>query len=87
MVGADDTANAVDPSAVASAFSRIGGGAHGVLITAPSNAAFSQGIQLALAADRKVFAQVHTSPLERIDEIFNCLTTGTLNGRAVLQMS
>jgi propanol-preferring alcohol dehydrogenase len=132
-VGADVAINASDPEVVSRVVAETAGGAHGVLITAVSNQAFSQGIQLArrrgtivltglppgnfpvpifdvvlkrltirgsivgtrndlnealaFAAERKVFAQVHTTTLDRINDVFDALRRGTVHGRTVLQMS
>ena len=47
MVGADITIDGRRPDAVAAALRETAGGAHGVLVTAVSNAAFSQAIQIA----------------------------------------
>jgi propanol-preferring alcohol dehydrogenase len=47
MVGADLTVDASSPDAIADVVRATGGGAHGVLITAPSTSAFSQCIALA----------------------------------------
>jgi propanol-preferring alcohol dehydrogenase len=47
MVGADITVDASNPDAVADVVRATGGGAHGVLITAPSTPAFAQCIALA----------------------------------------
>jgi propanol-preferring alcohol dehydrogenase len=131
MVGADVALNAAAPDIATQVIRATNGGAHGVLITAVSNQAFSQGIQfarrrgtialvglppgdfpvpifdvvlkrltirgsivgtrndlgeaLAFAADRKVIAQVHTAPLEHINEIFTALKNGTVHGRYVLR--
>lgn len=45
-LGADVTANAKTEDAVAKVIKETGGGAHGVLVTAVSNAAFGQGIAM-----------------------------------------
>lgn len=45
MVGADITVDARRPDAVAAVLRETGGGAHGVLVTAVSNAAFAQAVQ------------------------------------------
>jgi propanol-preferring alcohol dehydrogenase len=47
MVGAELTCDANDPDAIQDVLRATGGGAHGVLITAPSTRAFEQGIALA----------------------------------------
>ena len=39
---------------------------------------------LAFAAEGKVKATVETHPLDSINEIFECLKTGRVNGRIVL---
>jgi len=44
--GADDTVNARAPDAAAQIVKHTGGGAHGVLVTAPSPPAFSQAIHM-----------------------------------------
>lgn len=133
MVGADLALNASDPEVVSRVVQATGGGAHGVLITAVSNQAFSQGIQLArrrgtialtglppgtfpvpifdvvlkrltirgsivgtrndlrealaFAAERKVLAQINTTPLERVNDVFEALRKGSVHGRTVLQMN
>ncbi|HTU67572.1 MAG TPA: alcohol dehydrogenase AdhP [Steroidobacteraceae bacterium] len=46
-VGADITIDARRPDAVAAVLRETGGGAHGVLVTAVSNSAFAQAIQIA----------------------------------------
>ena len=46
MVGADIAVDASRPDAVAAVLRETGGGAHGVLVTAVSNAAFSQAVQI-----------------------------------------
>jgi Zn-dependent alcohol dehydrogenases len=46
-LGADVTANAMTEDAVTKVIKETGGGAHGVLVTAVSNAAFGQAISMA----------------------------------------
>jgi len=132
MVGAELTCNANDPDAIQQVLRATGGGAHGVLITAPSTRAFNQGIALArrhgtislvglppgnfpmpifdvvlkrltirgsivgtrkdldealeFAIDRRVIAQVHERPLAAINDVFEGLRGGTVEGRCVLQI-
>ncbi len=132
MVGADLTVDAGDPDAAAKVVRATGGGAHGVLITAPSLGAFNQGIALArrrgtislvglppgvfptpvfdvvlkrltirgsivgtrkdldeaiaFAVERRVIAQVHERPLDHINQVFDGLRDGSIEGRCVLQI-
>lgn len=133
MVGADLTVDASNPDAIADVIRTTGGGAHGVLITAPSTPAFAQGIAvarrrgtialvglppgdfptpivdvvlkrltirgsivgtrndlaeaLAFATERRVIAQVHEEPLARINQVFDALRDGTVEGRCVLRIA
>jgi propanol-preferring alcohol dehydrogenase len=132
MVGADLAVDASNPEAIHEVIRATGGGAHGVLITAPSTRAFDQGIALArrhgtislvglppgnfptpifdvvlkrltirgsivgtrkdldealaFAVERRVIAQVHERPLAAVNEVFEGLRAGTVEGRCVLQI-
>jgi propanol-preferring alcohol dehydrogenase len=132
MVGADLAVDANDPEAIAEVMRATGGGAHGVLITAPSTRAFNQGVALArrhgtislvglppgnfptpifevvlkrltirgsivgtrkdldealaFAVERRVIAQVHERALAEVNDVFDGLRAGTVEGRCVLQI-
>jgi alcohol dehydrogenase, propanol-preferring len=132
MMGADMTVDGNDADAISDVLHSTGGGAHGVLITAPSTSAFNQGIALArrhgtislvglppgsfptpifdvvlkrltirgsivgtrkdleealaFAVERRVIAQVHERPLAAINDVFEGLRAGTVEGRCVLQI-
>jgi len=131
-LGADLTVDCRDADAVKALVKQTGGGAHGVLVTAASTAAFGQAIgiarrkgtvvlnglppgdfptpvlpvvlkritlrgsivgtredlaeALAFAADGKVAAQVAIEPLEAVNEVFERLEQGKINGRIVLRL-
>jgi alcohol dehydrogenase, propanol-preferring len=131
-VGADLAVNANDSEAIQKIVRATGGGAHGVLITAPSTRAFDQGIALArrhgticlvglppgnfptpifdvvlkrltirgsivgtrkdldealaFALERRVIAQVHERALPAINEVFDGLRAGAVEGRCVLRI-
>lgn len=133
MVGADVALNASGSDVAAQVIEATHGGAHGVLITAVSNQAFAQGIELArrrgtialtglppgefpvpifdvvlkrltirgsivgnrndlaealaFAAERRVVAQIHHAPLERINDVLESLKDGAVQGRTVLRMA
>lgn len=132
MVGADLAVDASKPEAIDEVVRATSGGAHGVLITAPSTRAFDQGIALArrhgtislvglppgnfptpifevvlkrltirgsivgtrkdldealaFAVERRVIAQVHERPLAAVNDVFEGLRAGTVEGRCVLQI-
>jgi propanol-preferring alcohol dehydrogenase len=128
--GADLAVNALADDAVEKVVALTGGGAHGVLVTAVSTAAFAQALKMvrrkgtvslvglppgefptpifdvvlkritvrgsivgtrrdldeaiAFAADGKVHAEVSTAPLEKINDIFDRMKAGKIDGRMVL---
>ncbi|WGF90790.1 alcohol dehydrogenase AdhP [Marinivivus vitaminiproducens] len=130
-LGADVTANCAIEDAVAKVVAETGGGAHGVLVTAVSPAAFSQAIActrrrgtvalvglppgefptpifdivlkritvrgsivgtrrdlaeaLAFAAEGKVRTTVAVEPLSAVNDVFDRLRQGQVEGRIVLQ--
>lgn len=130
-LGADLTANCAGEDAVAKVVAATGGGAHGVLVTAVSPAAFSQAIActrrrgtvalvglppgefptpifdvvlkritvrgsivgtrrdlaeaLAFAIEGKVKATVAVEPLEAVNDVFDRLRRGQVDGRIVLE--
>jgi len=131
-LGADLTVDCRDPNAVKGLVKQTGGGAHGVLVTAVSTAAFGQAIgivrrkgtivlnglppgdfptpvlpvvlkritlrgsivgtredlaeALAFAADGKVAAQVGVEPLDAVNDVFERMERGAINGRVVLRL-
>jgi propanol-preferring alcohol dehydrogenase len=133
MLGADVTVDAADPNAVDTVLRETGGGAHGVVVTAVANDAFTQAIRitrrrgtvslvglppgsfatpifdvvikritirgsivgtrrdlaeaLEFAAERKVIAQTHRAALNDINEVFEGLRRGTVDGRMVLDIA
>ncbi|GHD24459.1 alcohol dehydrogenase AdhP [Tianweitania populi] len=130
-LGADVTANALTEDAVAKITDATGGGAHGVLVTAVSPAAFGQAIAcarrrgtvslvglppgdfptpifdvvlkritvrgsivgtrkdlaeaLSFAAEGKVRTTVAVEPLSAVNDVFDRLRKGKIEGRVVLQ--
>jgi propanol-preferring alcohol dehydrogenase len=128
--GADLAVNALSDRAVEQVLASTGGGAHGVLVTAVSTAAFAQALKMvrrkgtvslvglppgefptpifdvvlkritvrgsivgtrrdldeavAFAADGKVHAGVTKAPLEKINDIFDRMKSGKIDGRMVL---
>jgi len=128
--GADLAVNALADGAVDKVLAAIGGGAHGVLVTAVSTAAFAQALKMvrrkgtvslvglppgefptpifdvvlkritvrgsivgtrrdldeaiAFAADGKVKAEVAKVPLAEINEVFDRMKAGKIDGRMVL---
>ncbi|WIW44075.1 alcohol dehydrogenase AdhP [Bradyrhizobium sp. 62B] len=128
--GADLAVNALTDGAVDKVLAATGGGAHGVLVTAVSTAAFSQALKMvrrkgtvslvglppgefptpifdvvlkritvrgsivgtrrdldeavAFAADGKVKAEVTKVPLAQINEVFDRMKAGKIDGRMVL---
>lgn len=130
--GADVTVNAKSADAAAQIVKRTGGGAHGVMVTAVSPAAFAQAINMvrrkgtislvglppgnfatpivdvvmrritlrgsivggrkdlaeaiAFAAEGKVRAEIRKTKLENINQVFDDLKAGAVNGRVVITM-
>jgi len=128
--GADLAVNALAKNAVEHVLDTTGGGAHGVLVTAVSTAAFAQALKmvrrkgtvslvglppgefptpifdvvlkrltvrgsivgtrhdldeaLAFAAEGKVSAEITKAPLENINDIFDRMKSGGIDGRMVL---
>ena len=128
--GADLAVNALAPDAVDQVLAATGGGAHGVLVTAVSTAAFAQALKMvrrkgtvslvglppgefptpifdvvlkritirgsivgtrrdldeaiAFAAEGKVHAEVTRVPLAEINEVFDRMKQGRIDGRVVL---
>jgi len=131
-LGADLTVDCRDANAVKGLVKQTGGGAHGVLVTAVSTAAFGQAIgivrrkgtivlnglppgdfptpvlpvvlkritlrgsivgtredlaeALAFAADGKVKAEVAVEPLDAVNDVFERMERGAINGRIVLRL-
>ena len=130
--GADVTVNAKSADAAAQIVKRTGGGAHGVMVTAVSPAAFAQAINMvrrkgtislvglppgnfatpivdvvmrritlrgsivggredlaeaiAFAAEGNVRAEIRKTKLENINQVFDDLKAGAVNGRVVITM-
>jgi propanol-preferring alcohol dehydrogenase len=128
--GADLAVNALSDNAVEEVLATTGGGAHGVLVTAVSTAAFAQALKMvrrkgtvslvglppgefptpifdvvlkritvrgsivgtrrdldeaiAFAVDGKVHAEITKAPLEKINDIFDRMKSGKIDGRMVL---
>jgi alcohol dehydrogenase, propanol-preferring len=128
--GADLAVNALEAAAVDKVLAATGGGAHGVLVTAVSTAAFAQALKMvrrkgtvslvglppgefptpifdvvlkritvrgsivgtrrdldeaiAFAADGKVKAEVTKVPLAQINDVFERMKAGKIDGRMVL---
>lgn len=131
--GADLAVNALAPDAVDKVLAASGGGAHGVLVTAVSTAAFAQALKMvrrkgtvslvglppgefptpifdvvlkritvrgsivgtrrdldeaiAFAADGKVKAEVTKVPLAQINDVFDRMKAGKIDGRMVLDFA
>ncbi|WP_454626673.1 alcohol dehydrogenase AdhP [Bradyrhizobium cenepequi] len=131
--GADLAVNALSDRAVEKVLASTGGGAHGVLVTAVSTAAFAQALKMvrrkgtvslvglppgefptpifdvvlkritvrgsivgtrrdldeaiAFAADGKVHAEITKAPLEKINDIFDRMKSGKIEGRMVLDFA
>ncbi|MCA6112270.1 alcohol dehydrogenase AdhP [Bradyrhizobium cenepequi] len=131
--GADLAVNALSDGAVEKVLTSTGGGAHGVLVTAVSTAAFAQALKMvrrkgtvslvglppgefptpifdvvlkritvrgsivgtrrdldeaiAFAADGKVHAEITKAPLEKINDIFDRMKSGKIDGRIVLEFA
>ena len=83
QVGADVTCNARSPNAVELVKKATGGGAHGVLITAPSLAAFKQGVDMTRTRGTCVLPGLPPGdfPFPVFDVVLNCITVrGSLVG-------
>ncbi|MCA1455377.1 alcohol dehydrogenase AdhP [Bradyrhizobium sp. BRP22] len=131
--GADLAVNALSETAVEKVLASTGGGAHGVLVTAVSTAAFAQALKMvrrkgtvslvglppgefptpifdvvlkritvrgsivgtrrdldeaiAFATDGKVHAEITKAPLEKINDIFDRMKSGKIDGRMVLDFA
>lgn len=82
-LGADVTINATHPDLVAEMKKATGGGAHGVLITAPSLGAFQQGIGMTRKRGTCVLVGLPPGafPVPLFDVVLNCITIrGSLVG-------
>ncbi len=132
-LGADLAVNALAADAVEKILAATGGGAHGVLVTAVSTAAFAQALKMvrrrgtvslvglppgefptpifdvvlkritirgsivgtrrdlheaiAFAADGKVRAEISKAPLAEINDVFDRMKSGRIDGRVVLNIS
>jgi propanol-preferring alcohol dehydrogenase len=75
-LGADLTVNALDKDAVDAVRSGTNGGAHGVLITAPSLAAFEQGVAMTRKRGTCVLVGLPAGdiPLPLFDVVANCIS-------------
>lgn len=75
-LGADLVVNAKSPDAVEAVRKGTGGGAHGVLITAPSLGAFKQGIAMARKRGTCVLVGLPPGefPVPLFDVVANCIT-------------
>lgn len=75
-LGADLTINARDGDAVAAMREATGGGAHGVLITAPSLGAFQQGVAMTRKCGTCVLVGLPPGefPFPLFDVVANCIT-------------
>ncbi|QPC91630.1 alcohol dehydrogenase AdhP [Mesorhizobium sp. INR15] len=75
-LGADLVVNAKSPDAVEAVRKGTGGGAHGVLITAPSLGAFKQGIAMARKRGTCVLVGLPPGefPVPLFDMVANCIT-------------
>ena len=83
LMGADATVNAKTGDAVAEVKKLTGGGAHGVLITAPSLEAFKQGVAMTRKRGTCVLTGLPPGefPLPLFDVVLNCITVrGSLVG-------
>jgi propanol-preferring alcohol dehydrogenase len=83
-VGADLVINAEEGDPAAAVKKATDGGAHGVLITAPSLSAFKQGIGMTRKRDGKVKADIELQPLSAINKIFERLEYGGIAARVVI---
>ena len=75
-LGADAVVNAKQPDAVAAVIKATDGGAHGVLITAPSLPAFKQGIAMTRKVGTCVLVGIPPGefPTPLFDVVANCIT-------------
>jgi propanol-preferring alcohol dehydrogenase len=75
-LGADAVVNALHPDAVANVQKATNGGAHGVLITAPSLPAFKQGVEMTRKHGTCVLVGLPPGefPLPLFDVVANCIT-------------
>jgi propanol-preferring alcohol dehydrogenase len=75
-LGADAVVNATHDDAVAAVVEATGGGAHGVLITAPSLPAFEQGVRMTRKHGTCVLVGIPPSdfPTPLFDVMANCIT-------------
>ena len=83
LMGADVTVNAKLPDAVEQVKKATNGGAHGVLITAPSLAAFKQGVAMTRKRGTCVLTGLPPGefPFPLFDVVLNCITVrGSLVG-------
>jgi alcohol dehydrogenase, propanol-preferring len=83
LLGADETVNAKLPDAVQLVKKATDGGAHGVLITAPSLAAFKQGVAMTRKRGTCVLTGLPPGefPFPLFDVVLNCITVrGSLVG-------
>jgi len=83
LMGADATVNAKLPDAVEQVKKITSGGAHGVLITAPSLAAFKQGVAMTRKRGTCVLTGLPPGefPFPLFDVVLNCITVrGSLVG-------
>ncbi|WP_022962644.1 alcohol dehydrogenase AdhP [Halopseudomonas pelagia] len=76
QLGADATVNVKHPGAVEAVIKVTGGGAHGVLITAPSLTAFNQGIAMVRKRGTCVLVGLPPGefPTPLFDVVANCIT-------------
>lgn len=83
VMGADATVNATHPNAVELVKKVTDGGAHGVLITAPSLSAFKQGVAMTRKRGTCVLTGLPAGefPFPLFDVVLNCITVrGSLVG-------
>jgi len=75
-LGADATVNAKDGDPIAAVIKATGGGAHGVLITAPSLGAFKQGVGMTRKCGTCVLVGLPPGefPTPLFDVVANCIT-------------
>jgi propanol-preferring alcohol dehydrogenase len=75
-LGADAVVNALDDGAIEAVKGATGGGAHGVLITAPSLSAFKQGVAMTRKHGTCVLVGLPPGefPMPLFDVVANCIT-------------
>jgi propanol-preferring alcohol dehydrogenase len=75
-LGADAVVNALDDGAIEAVKAATGGGAHGVLITAPSLSAFKQGVAMTRKHGTCVLVGLPPGefPMPLFDVVANCIT-------------